>query len=135
MTPAAELHAPAQSLDFTRFMSCLAQVESSSPPSRLNYNAAGRKGELGPWQMTRLAWELTTTQWPFTYATDPIIGYAVAMKRAMIVCDEIKRKGGQVDAFVLALAWRCGVSGLSSVASESVIDSARRVANLYNEAN
>lgn len=128
--PTMEMHAEAVCpLDINRFLDALAAVESGG-----NINAVGKRGELGAWQMTREAWQLTTLQWDFSYACDPIIGRAMAAKRCVMLIDWLKAAGARHDAYGLAFAWNRGLHGaIESRPDAHPADHATRVANLYAE--
>jgi hypothetical protein len=102
--------------------------------SRCDDSAIGPNGERSAYQITRDAWEETTSL-PFSDASDPTTAFAVARQRLIWI------KWGLLEAHIeptpynLALAWREGRSGviLGKWANQAVRDYGIRVENLYRD--
>lgn len=129
MTPSA-IHAPAQ-YDADRLLDAIACVETGR-----NDNAVGAHGEISRFQLLPATWESMTDIHP-DKARNYRVAHGVALLYLRTLAMDLRRDGYQVTPYLLALCWKCGVSGaiLRSFQPKEAKDYAQRVSNLYGAGN
>lgn len=98
-----------------------------------NSPAPGQLGELGPYQFREQTWKMYT-QAPFSQALDRQSSDAVAVRHYDWLRSELERRGVEVSAFRIALAWNGGIgAAIEKHPGAAVVDYATRAANLAAE--
>lgn len=120
-------------LSSTRAFQILDAIHQCENPR--NSEAPGRRGELGPYQMTLDTWRMHTLL-PFTprYACDQALAQSIALKHLRWIERHLMEHSRPVTVFEIAVAWNGGLreAYFPETAPVSVLSYALRVEDLAN---